>query len=156
MTVGVETCSTATPVITLAQAFLDKSIDEIVVLEEGNAVGVVGQADILRAYLREDFQSLKAEDILREGVPQVPADIPLAAAAEIMLDLGVRTLFLMHHSGGIEYPAASISYRHYLRHITAKDPQDLRDLGISAERHSPLETFIQRRDEARKTRLRSD
>jgi hypothetical protein len=32
----------------------------------------------------------------------------------------------------------------------AHDEHDLKDLGIAAERKSPLETFIQRRDEARK------
>jgi hypothetical protein len=67
-----------------------------------------------------------------------------------MLDLGVRTLFLMHHAGGIEYPAAQISYRHYLRAMAAQEKEDLRDLGIHAQRRPPLETFIQRRDEARR------
>jgi hypothetical protein len=73
----------------------------------------------------------------------------LTAAAEIMLDLGVRSLFLMHHAGGIEYPAALISYRHFLRLMAAQEKEDLRDLGIQAQRRSPLETFIQRRDNAR-------
>ena len=30
------------------------------------------------------------------------------------------------------------------------DLKDLRDLGIKAERESPLETFVKRRDEARR------
>jgi hypothetical protein len=94
---------------------------------------------------------LTAHDILREGVPQVPPDIPVQAAAQIMLDLGVHTLYLMHHAGGIEYPAAKISCWHFLRHIAARDVEELSDLGINAQRSSPLDVFIQRRDKARKS-----
>jgi hypothetical protein len=65
-----------------------------------------------------------------------------------MQDLGVRILFLNHHAGGIQYPAAYISYKHLLRHLGARDEQELRDLGIKAERESPIDTFIRRRDEA--------
>ena len=149
MTVGVETCTPDTPVVELARIFLEKGVDELVVLSDGNALGVIGQEELLSAYVRGDFHALKASDVLREGVPQVPPDIPLVAAAEIMLDRGVRTLYLMHHAGGIEYPAAYISCRHYLRYIAAQGGEDLRDLGIHAQRSSPLELFVQRRDEAR-------
>ena len=92
---------------------------------------------------------MTAEDVMREGVPQVPPDIPLSAAAMVMHDLGVRTLFLMHHAGGIEYPAAQLTYQHLLRLLAADGEEDLSDLGIYAQRQPPLETFIQRRDEAR-------
>lgn len=150
MTVGVETCPPDTLVVDLARLFLEKGIEEVVVLDDGNALGVVGQEELMRAYARGGFESLKAADVLREGVLQVPPDIPLAAAAEIMLDHGVRSLFLMHHAGGIEYPAAYISYRHYLRYIAAQEIDDLQDLGIYAQRSSPLETFFQKRDKLRR------
>jgi hypothetical protein len=57
---------------------------------------------------------------------------------------------LMHHAAGMEYPAAIVTYRHFLRHMAAKDAAELRDLGILAERQTPLDTFIQRRNAARK------
>jgi CBS-domain-containing membrane protein len=150
MTVGVETCSLDTPIASLARILLENGGVEIVVLEEGNAVGRIGQEQLMQAYTRQDYDTLTASDILVEGVPQVPADIPLAVAAQIMLDQGVKTLFLMHHAGGIEYPAASISYRHILRHMSAQREEDLQDLGIYAERVAPLQAFIQRRDTARR------
>lgn len=150
MTVGVETCTQDTPVNDLAHRLLEKGMEEIVVLDEGHAVGVIGPLELVRAYARGDVTTLNASDVMREGVPQVPPDIPLPAAAEVMLDLGVHTLFLMHHASGIEYPAAQISFRHYLRAMAAREDDDLRDLGIYAQRKSPLETFIQRRDNARK------
>jgi len=34
--------------------------------------------------------------------------------------------------------------------LAARSPDELRDLGIQAERKSPIETFIERRDEARR------
>jgi CBS domain-containing protein len=107
---------------------------EIVVLEEGNALGVVGQDELIRAYATGAYQGLTAEEIMREGVPQVPPEIPLTAAAQVMLDRGGRALFLMHHAAGMEYPAAIVTYRHFLRHMAAKDAAELRDLGILAER----------------------
>ncbi len=149
MTVGVETCSPDTPVVDLARLLLQNGGQDIIVLEDGHALGTVGTAQVMKAYAQGEYQQLKARDILQEGVPQIPADIPLAAAAQIMLDQHRSAVFLMHHASGIEYPAAVISYRHFLRHMIAQEDEDLRDLGIYAERKSPLESFIQRRNAAR-------
>lgn len=150
MTVGVFTCLPETPIKEIARTILERGIEEVVVLEEGNNIGVVGQEELAQVYTHENWESLKAEDVLRARVPTVPADIPIATAAQIMKDQHVRVLYLTHHAGGIEYPAAFISYRHLLRHLAANDEDDLKDLGIKASRQSPIETFIQRRDEARK------
>ena len=117
---------------------------------EGHALGIVSQDELVGAYTREDARTLRAEDIMQDKVPEVPPDIPLTVAAQIMQDQGVRVLFIMHHAAGIEYPAAFLSYRHLMRHLAAKEGEDLRDLGIQAERQSPLDVFFQRREEARK------
>jgi CBS domain-containing protein len=132
---------------------LDSGLDDLIVLEDGHARGVVGQDDLVKAFARQDFLTLQARHILREDVPQVPPDIPLTVAAQIMRDLGIRTIFLMHHAGGIEYPAAMISYAHLLRLLAAQDPSDLRDLGITADRQAPLEKYFQKRDAARRENL---
>ncbi len=163
MSVGVTTCSPEMPVIDLARLMLEKNLEAVVVLDpdDGNALGVVTQEELIKFYSQygwKDVQlpaeqetsiSVKAADIMTEGVPQVPPDIPLVAAAEIMHDRRVRALFLMHHAGGVEYPAAMLSYTHLLRHLAAREDADLRDLGIGAQRQSPIEAFIKRRDEAR-------
>jgi len=153
MTVGVETCTPEITAIELARRFLVEGLEEIVVLEEGNALGVIGRDELVKAYLRENYSTLTGREIMREGVPQVPPDIPLRAAAQVMLDMKVRALYLMHHAGGIEYPAAVITYWHLLRHLQAQREDDLRDLGIHAERQSPVQTFIQRRDAVRQANL---
>jgi CBS domain-containing protein len=152
MSVGVATCSPDTPIVDIARLLVENSLEAVVVLDpvEGHALGIVSQDELMQAYSQGEARSMRAEDIMRDGVPQVRPDIPLGVASQLMRDQGVRVLFIMHHAGGIEYPAAYISYRHLLRHIAAKEGEDLRDLGIQAERQSPLEVFIQRREESRK------
>jgi predicted transcriptional regulator len=122
----------------------------VVLGTEGEGVGVVGYEELVRAYGRENLRELTAEQVMCEGVPELPSDIPLAAAAHMLRDKGIRVAYMNHNSAGIIYPAASISYKHILRHIAAKDESDLKDLGLAAERKSPVEVFIERKNEARK------
>jgi CBS domain-containing protein len=151
MTVGVATCSPDTPVVEVARLLLDKQLEAVVVLDqEGHAPGVVSRDDLVRCYARHDGRDLTAADIMTDGVPELPPDIPLTAAAQLMRDQGMRAVFLMHHAGGIEYPAATLSFSHFLRHLVAQDDSELDDLGIAAARQAPLDAFIEKRDVARR------
>jgi CBS domain-containing protein len=151
MTVGVPTCKTSTPVVEIARFLIKNNIEEMVVLgDEGEGVGVCGYKELVSAYEREDVRELVAEDIMTEGVPELPSDIPLTLAAQLLKDKDIRVAYMNHNSAGIIYPAASISYKHLVRHLAAEDESELKDLGINAERKSPLEQFIERRDEARR------
>lgn len=151
MTVGVPTCKWDTPIVDIARFLLEKNAEAMCVLdEEGHGIGVVGGDELVWAYAREGYEKLTAEDVMSEGVPELGADIPLAVAAQMMKDKGIRIAYMMHNAGGIIYPAAFISYRHILRHMAAKDENDLKDLGLAAERKSPIEQFIEKRDAARK------
>jgi predicted transcriptional regulator len=151
MTVGVPTCKTDVLVADIARFIIDNNVEEMVVLgSEGEGAGVVGYEELVQAYEREDVKSLTAEQVMREGVPELPSDIPLTAAAQMLRDKGIRVAYMTHNSAGIIYPAAMISYRHIVRHIAAKDESELKDLGLAAERKSPLEVFIAKRDNARK------
>jgi CBS domain-containing protein len=154
MTVGVTTCARDTPIAEVARSLLDGDLEAVIVLdEEGHAAGMISQDELVRAYAQDEARSLTAEKIMREDVPEIPPDILLTAAAQIMQDRHVRVFFLMHHSDGIHYPAAMLSYRHLLRHLAAEAPDDLKDLGIRAEREAPLEAFMKRREEARRRAL---
>jgi CBS domain-containing protein len=151
MTVGVPTCKINTPVVDVARFLIENNVEEVVVLgEEGEGVGVCGYNELVKAYERDDVRELTAEEVMLEGVPELPSDIPLKLAAQLMKDKGIRVAYMNHNSAGIIYPAASISYKHLVRHLAAKDESELKDLGINAERKSPLEIFIARRDEARR------
>jgi CBS domain-containing protein len=152
MQVGVTTVPPETPVDEIARLMLEKNLDAVIVLdkEEGHALGVVSQEELAQAYIQAEARTLSAAQVMREGVPQVPPDIPLTAAVQMMRDQKLHTFFLMHHAGGVVYPAASLSFHHILRHLAAREEEDLRGLGIEAERKNPIEAFIERRDEARR------
>lgn len=154
MSVGVPTCSPETPIVDLTRLLLERGVEAIVVLDEqGHAPGIVSRDDLVRVYAQTEAgkppETLTAGEVMQPGVPQAPPDIPLTAAAQIMQDQGVRVLYMMHHAGGIAYPAAMLTYKHLLRHLAMESEADLSDLGIKAQREAPLETFIRRRDEAR-------
>jgi CBS domain-containing protein len=163
MTVGVPTCSPDTPIRELARLFLERGVDTLVVLEEGHALGIVSLDELITAYIQHppadpasppsELSALTARQLMHEGVPQVPPDIPLAAAAQLMRDQGVQALFVIHHASGIEYPAAMITHWHLLRHLAAEEKDDLSDLGIQAARQAPLAAFFQRRDAARRRNI---
>jgi uncharacterized protein YjiS (DUF1127 family) len=87
---------------------------------------------------------------MRPEIATVPPDLPLVTAAQIMRDKRLRAVYMTHHAGGVEYPAAWLTYRHLLRYLAAHDDDELKDLGILAQRQSPIETFIQRREAAKR------
>lgn len=147
MTVGVVTCSPLTPIKRIVQAVLEKDLEAVVVLDaEGHALGFVGQDELVRAYALGNYEELVAQDIMKDGIPQIPPDIPLAVAAQIMQDQNLRVFYLTHHAGGIEYPAALITYKHFLRLLDMKEIEEIEDLGIKAKRQAPLDAFFERRD----------
>jgi CBS domain-containing protein len=151
MTVGVSTCKNTTPVVEVARFLVKNNVEELVVLgEEGEGIGVCGYRELVNAYEQDNIRELTAEDVMTEGVPELPSDITLKLAAQLMRDKDIRVAYMNHNSAGIIYPAALISYRHLVRHLAAKNEEELKDLGFDAERKSPLEQFIERRDEARR------
>lgn len=151
MTVGVPTCKWDTPVKDIARFLLENNVEAMCVLDvEGHGIGIVGYEELINAYAKEKFEGLTAEEVMSEGVPKLQTDIPLIVAAKMMQDKGIRIAYMIHNSAGIIYPAAFISYRHILRYLAAKGDEELKDLGLAAERKSPLEQFIERRDEARR------
>jgi CBS domain-containing protein len=151
MSIGVLTCSQDISIVALARVLLEQELEEAVVLDGlGHAVGVIGRDDLIRAYATGEYKDMLVGEVMQDSVPQIPPDIPLTAAAQIMQDKGVRILYLTHHAGGIEYPAAMLSYKHMLRHIAMDSEEELSDLGIEADRELPMETFVKRRASARK------
>ena len=156
MKVGVATCAPEALVSDVAHMLREGGLEAVIVLdpEEGHGLGMISQAELADAFIREgaNARSLTAEQIMRDNIPQVPPDIPLQAAYQIMRDSGVRILFLMHHAGGVKYSAASLSFNQVVRYLEAKDDSELTDLGLQADRTSPRDLFIQKRDAAKRAR----
>ena len=157
MTVGVSVCQLDTPAVDIARLMVEKDSECVVVLDsEGHAQGVVSQDDLVKAYAYKDWKTMTAEDVMSEGVPQVPPDLPLTVAAQMMRDQKVRAVFMMHNAAGIIYSAAMLTYKHLLRHMGARDDSELSDLGNKATRKAPLDAFIERRDAARRGARKSE
>jgi CBS domain-containing protein len=158
MKVGVPACLPDTPLAELLPLFLGGDVEAVAVLStDRHCLGVVTQDTLLDAYITGDFASLCASDLMREDIPQIPPDIPVGAAAQLMRDQGVRAAYQMHHAGGWGYPAAVVTYRHFLRYMAAAlGLEDISDLGLSASREAPLDAFIERRYAARRNALQTD
>jgi CBS domain-containing protein len=155
MQIGVTTCPGSTSIAELAEIMVSRDLFSVVILdpEDGNAVGVVDQSDLVHAFSLDHYEDLTAEQIMQETIPQIPADIPVKTAIQMMLDNHLHTFYLMHHSGGISYPAAYFSYKNVLRLLAARDEKDLSDLGFEKEKRLPLEEFYKKRDVARRNVL---
>lgn len=123
MHIGVPTCRVDTPFVETVQKLLREHLETLVVLDErGHAVGVFTRPDIVAAYGRSgaglyDEEPLTVAEVMRPEIPEVPPDIPAMTAAQIMLDLKVREIYLMHHDCGIRWPAAAFRFEDVLQHL---------------------------------------
>ncbi len=126
MHIGVPTCRVDTPFVEAVQKLLREHLETLVVLDErGHAVGVLTRQDIVAAYgrpeaNRHEEEALTITEVMRTEIPEVPPDIPAITAAQIMLDLRVRELYLMHHDCGIRWPAAAFRFEDVLQHLAVE------------------------------------
>jgi len=113
MQIGVTTCSPETTIANLSKLFLEKDLEAVNVQnpEDGHALGMVTQSDLVNAYSMNSTRELTVSEIMQENNDQILPDIPVITASQMMLDNKVRSYFIMHHSGGIMYPAAYLSYK---------------------------------------------
>ena len=150
MRLGVPTCKLADPLDKVAALMLDQAATAIIVLdEEADTRGWINEARLAEAYLRvesdrhlADARHLTAADIMGEVVPEAPSDIPLTAAAQLMADLGVDHLFMLHHAAGRSWPASVLCLRDLVRVLAG--PEYLKNQGMHAARPTPMDLFRQR------------
>lgn len=142
MRVGVPTCREDTPLKDVARLLVERNVSALVVLDEdGNAVGWLGEQHVARAIDR-DCVRLTAGDVMDERVPEILPDVPAAAAAHLMLDRGLRQLFISHHAGGVKYPSAVITLQDVMRMIAGLERAP--GVGVGAERPTAVDLFKQR------------
>lgn len=151
MRIGVMTTSPETSVQDLSKLFIERNVEVVIILEpsDGNAIGVVTQNELIKSFAKDCYINLTARDIMQEEIPQIPPEIPIKTAAQMMLDNEIRTYFLMHHSNGVIYPAASISIKEILQYLAAKYDSELAGLGFAADRENPLTQFLIRKKSRR-------
>jgi CBS-domain-containing membrane protein len=154
MRIGVPTCKETDPLDKVAALMLDQAATALVVLdEEADTRGWISEARLAQAYLRiaqtlevsetsRVSPTFTAADIMDEHVPEAPSDIPLAAGAQLMADMGVDHLFFLHHAAGRTWPASVLSLRDLVRALAG--PEYIKDQGTAAPRPTPMDLFRQR------------
>lgn len=153
MHLGVPTCKLADPLGKVAALMLDQAATALVVLDEdADTRGWINETRLAQAYLRvaqtlevsetSRVWALTAADIMDEDVPEAPSDIPLTAAGQLMADLGVDHLFMLHHAAGRSWPASVLSLRDLVRALAG--PEYLKNQGMHAARPTPMDLFRQR------------
>lgn len=142
MQVGVPTCGEDTSLVEVARLLVERNASAVVVLDEdGNAAGWIGEAHLARAMAR-DYQTLSASEVMDEDLPTTLPDLPAAAVAQFMVDQGLRQVFITHHSAGIQYPAAVFTLQDVARVIAGMERPSR--VATGAERPSPIDLFKQR------------
>lgn len=97
---GVISCRVDTPLEEIAQRLMEYQINALFVLDQsGKACGVVSQTELVRAYVQGGWSDLVAEDIMTPDVVTVVPDIPVTAAAQLMLDKDIHRLLIVQ--GGL-------------------------------------------------------
>jgi len=152
MQIGVETITPDLVILEIARIFQIKNLESVIVLnpEDGNAIGYIPREKLIQAFVDDNTQDLTARSIMIENIPQIAPDLPLKVTAQMMLDNHTRILYLMHHSGGITYPAAQISFNNFIQYLAANDESEMSGLGFEAQRKTPVEVFLEKRDSSRK------
>jgi CBS domain-containing protein len=154
MHIGVTTCQADTLLVEAVRILFHEGLESLIVLDgNSHAVGMLSRREAVAAFGQSganmrDIKTLTVGEMMRPDIPQVPPDIPATAAAQIMLDQGVREIYLMHHGGGISWPAAVLRFEDVLRYLAAESEADVADMGAGAPRKSPIEAFIERYSKA--------
>jgi CBS domain-containing protein len=164
MRIGVPTCKLEDTLEKVAALMIDQAATALVVLDEdADTRGWISEERLAAAFLRraptfevpsvpndvagtgetsKDSGFQTAAEIMDEKVPEAPSDIPLAAAAQLMADMGVDHVFFLHHAGGRTWPASVLSRRDLVRALAG--PEYIRDQGSAAPRPTPMDLFRQR------------
>jgi len=150
MHIGVSTCRDDMPLVEAVRTLLRDELESVIVLDgNGHAVGMFSRFEAVAAFgrLGEDARNVESvivADVMRADIPEVPPDIPAPAAAQLMLDQGVREIYLMHHGGGNSWPAAVLRFEDVLRYLAAESEADLAGMGAGAPRMSPIQAYRER------------
>jgi predicted transcriptional regulator len=126
MHIGVTTCQEDTLLVEGVRILLREQLESLIVLDtNGHAVGMLTRKEAVAAFGRSGakvngHQTLKVAEMMCPDIPEIPPDIPATAAAQIMLDQDVRDMYLMHHDGGLSWPAAVLRFEDVLHYLAAE------------------------------------
>ncbi|MGB7001890.1 MAG: CBS domain-containing protein [Halobacteriota archaeon] len=117
MTRGVVTVPFDTPVSESAKLLVKEDISSIVVTAPDNeAVGVISEIDLIKVF-DKDWDKLTAEEVMSTFVRTINPEMTIKKAADIMRDLNIHRLLILHKAPGRSYdvPVGILSASDILR-----------------------------------------
>ena len=86
-----------------ARAMAKRGVSCAVIIQEGSAIGIVTERDLVSKVLAEtiDAKSVLVRDIMSTPLITVPPNVPLTVAAELMARYRVRRLVVVGGDGGL-------------------------------------------------------
>lgn len=117
MTRGVVTVPFDTPVSESAKLLVKEDISSIVVTAPDNeAVGVISEIDLIKVF-DKDWDKLTAEEVMSTFVRAIDPEMTIKKAADIMRDLNIHRLLILHKAPGRSYdvPVGILSASDILR-----------------------------------------
>ncbi|MGB3457796.1 MAG: CBS domain-containing protein [Halobacteriota archaeon] len=117
MTRGVVTVPFDTPVSESAKLLVKEDVSGIVVTAPDNeAVGVISEIDLIKVF-DKDWDKLTAEEVMSTFVRTINPEMTIKKAADIMRDLNIHRLLILHKAPGRSYdvPVGILSASDILR-----------------------------------------
>ncbi|MGC8837652.1 MAG: cyclic nucleotide-binding/CBS domain-containing protein [Anaerolineae bacterium] len=121
---GVPTCQFDTPVLQVARQMLRANADAVVVVDDlGEVSGIISRTDIVRLHNRR-YWEMRAEDIMTHNVLTIVPDVPVNAAAQLMLDNRIHQLVILHARPAPQRPVGILTMRDVIRYMVDSAPAD--------------------------------
>ena len=117
MTRGVVTVPFDTPVSEIARLLVEGDISGVAVTAPDNeAVGVISEIDLIKVF-DKDWDKLTAEEVMSTFVRTINPEMTIKKAADIMRDLNIHRLLILHKAPGRSYdvPVGILSASDILR-----------------------------------------
>jgi predicted transcriptional regulator len=117
MTRGVITVSFDTPVSKITKLLVEGDISGVAVTApDDEVVEVVSEIDIIKVF-DQDWDKLTAEDVMSTFVRTIDPETTIKKAADIMRDLNIHRLLILHRAPGRSYdvPVGILSASDILR-----------------------------------------
>ncbi|MGQ9459392.1 MAG: CBS domain-containing protein [Anaerolineae bacterium] len=119
---GVPTCQFDTPVLQVARQMLRANADAVVVVDDlGEVGGIISRTDIVRLHSQR-YWEMRAEDILTYNVFTIMPDVPVNAAAQLMLDNRIHQLVILHARPAPQRPVGILTMRDVIRYMVESAP----------------------------------
>lgn len=119
---GVPTCQLDTPVLQVARQMLRANADAVVVVDDlGEVSGIISRTDIVRLHSQR-YWEMRAEDIMTYNVLTIVPDVPVNAAAQLMLDNRIHQLVILHARPAPQRPVGILTMRDVIRYMVESAP----------------------------------